>query len=77
MFASIESADAPSLAADARVTRERLPDCWRVTARCSHGAAGRGAGAGLVRWQGLQVEPLEVTYFLSRETIIPRRGARG
>ena len=78
VFLTVEFLDVPWVPAARRVASERLADdCWRVTARygfmerpdvvlaLEHCAPG-----------GLQVEPMEVTYFLSREKIVPGTSAK-
>jgi KUP system potassium uptake protein len=79
VFLTVEFLDAPWVPAARRVASERLiGDCWRVTARygfmerpdvvlaLEHCAPG-----------GLQVDPMRVSYFLSREKIVPGTSAKG
>jgi KUP system potassium uptake protein len=79
VFLTVEFLDAPWVPASRRVASERLiDDCWRVTARygfmerpdvvlaLEHCAPG-----------GLQVDPMRVSYFLSREKIVPGTAAKG
>ncbi|HEX4522080.1 MAG TPA: potassium transporter Kup [Casimicrobiaceae bacterium] len=79
VFLTVEFLDAPWVPAGRRVASEYLiDDCWRVTARygfmerpdivlaLEHCAPG-----------GLQVDPMRVSYFLSREKIVPGTTAKG
>jgi KUP system potassium uptake protein len=79
VFLTVEFLDTPWVPAARRVASERLvDDCWRVTARygfmerpdvvlaLEHCAPG-----------GLQVDPMRVSYFLSREKIVPGTNAKG
>jgi len=73
VFLTVEYSDLPYIPEASRVECEALPkDAWRVTARYGfmdspdvpHALALCGPG-------GLQVEPMDVSYFLSREKIVP------
>ena len=79
VFLTVEFLDTPWVPVARRVASERLiDDCWRVTARygfmeqpdvvlaLEHCAPG-----------GLQVDPMRVSYFLSREKIVPGTSAKG
>jgi KUP system potassium uptake protein len=74
VFLTVEFGDAPSVPLGRRVMSERLADdCWRVTAR--YGFMERpdvALALELCAPEGLQLDPMEVTYFLSREKIVPR-----
>jgi KUP system potassium uptake protein len=74
VFLTVEFADVPSVPSGRRVASERLAeDCWRVTAR--YGFMERpdvALALELCAPEGLQLDPMEVTYFLSREKIVPR-----
>ena len=74
VFLTVEFADVPSVPSGRRVVSERLADdCWRVTAR--YGFMERpdvALALELCAPEGLQLDPMEVTYFLSREKIVPR-----
>ena len=76
VFLTVEFRDVPWVAPDERVVCERLAhDCWRVTAR--YGFMDRPdvvLALELCAPAGLQVEPMEVSYFLSREKIVRRAG---
>ena len=79
VFLTVEFLDAPWIEDDERVACDRLThDCWRVTARYGFmeepdvGLALERCGAA-----GLQVEPMEISYFLSREKIIAGSGDDG
>jgi len=57
---------------------ELANDCWRVTVH--YGFMNRPdvvAALELCGPLGLQVEPMDVSYFLSREKVVPIVGARG
>jgi len=79
VFLTVEFADVPSVPSGRRVVSERLADdCWRVTAR--YGFMERpdvALALELCAPEGLQLDPMEVTYFLSREKIVPRTTGRG
>jgi len=74
VFLTVEFGDVPSVPSGRRVVSERLADnCWRVTAR--YGFMERpdvALALELCAPEGLQLDPMEVTYFLSREKIVPR-----
>jgi KUP system potassium uptake protein len=73
VFLTVEFGDRPFVSDAERVQCELLrDDCWRVTVR--YGFMDRpDIGAALERCgaAGLQIEPLEVSYFMSREKIVP------
>ena len=79
VFLTVEYRDVPWVQANDRVSCEHLAnECWRVTARYGFmeqpdvpPALEQCAPA------GLQVEPMEVTYFLSREQIVPGMTEKG
>jgi KUP system potassium uptake protein len=77
VFLTVEFADVPWVAPHERVTCEPLGhDCWRVRAR--YGFMDRpdvGLALELCAPYGLQFEPMDVSYFLSREKIVPIAGA--
>ena len=73
VFLTVEYRDVPWVQANGRVTCEHLGnECWRVTARYGF-MEHPDVGPALEQCApaGLQVEPMEVTYFLSREQIVP------
>ena len=79
VFLTVDFVDAPWIDDGDRVECERLAhDCWRITARYGFmeepdvGLALECCGPA-----GLQVEPLELSYFLSREKIIAGNGDGG
>jgi KUP system potassium uptake protein len=78
VFLTVEFRDVPWLPAAERVQCEPLGhDCWRVAVR--YGFMNRpdvGNALELCGPAGLQVEPLEASYFLSREEIVPSAGAK-
>jgi KUP system potassium uptake protein len=76
VFLTVEFRDVPSVAEDQRVACEDLGRrCWRV--RVHYGFMDQpdvGRALALCGPSGLQVEPMEVSYFLSREKIVPGAG---
>lgn len=79
VFMTVEFRDVPWIAAKDRVTCERLAhDCWRVTAH--YGFMEQPAVAKALELCGphaLQLEPMDVSYFLSREKIVPATRTQG
>jgi KUP system potassium uptake protein len=79
IFLTVEFRDVPWVAMEERVTCRRLGhDCWRVEVR--YGFMNRpdvGAALELAGPQGLQVDPQQVSYFLSREKIFPLPAGKG
>ena len=77
VFMTVEFRDLPWVPFEDRVNCESLgQDCWRVMVR--YGFMDRpdiGAALELCGPTGLQLDPLEVSYFLSREKIVPVTGA--
>ena len=73
VFLTVEYREVPWVRSDHRVACEHLTDdCWRVGAR--YGFMEQpdvGLALELCAPAGLQVEPMAVTYFLSREQIVP------
>ena len=79
VFLTVEYRDIPWVQATERVTCELLAnECWRVTARYGF-MEQPDVGSALEQCApaGLQVEPMEVTYFLSREQIVPGMTEKG
>jgi KUP system potassium uptake protein len=79
VFLTVEFRDVPWVLPENRVASERLADdCWRVSARFGFmerpdvALALELCGPG-----GLQVDPMAVTYFLSREKIVPGASETG
>ena len=76
VFLTVDYAELPFVAEASRVACEQLRhDCWRVTVR--YGFMDRPdvpLALELCGPAGLQVEPMEVSYFLSREKIVPGTG---
>jgi KUP system potassium uptake protein len=79
VFLTVHFEDVPWIAAEQRVACERLPhDCWRVSVRLGfmddpdvpHALELCGP------W-GLQVDPMQVSYFLSREKIVAAEAGEG
>ena len=79
VFLTVEFADVPWVPPEERVACESLGnDCWRVKAR--YGFMDRpdvGLALELCGPYGLAFEPMDVSYFLSREKIVPVAGAGG
>ena len=77
VFLTVEFGDRPWIRFEDRVACERLGhDCWRVVVR--YGFMNRpdvGLALELCGPQGLQLDPMQVSYFLSREQIVA--AARG
>lgn len=78
VFLTVEFRDVPWVPFEDRIHCEKLGhDCWRVTVR--YGFMDRpdvGAALELCGPAGLQLDPQEVSYFLSREKIVPSVGAK-
>jgi len=79
VFLTVEFRDVPFVADEERVACEDLGrDCWRVRVR--YGFMDRpdvGLALEMCGPSGLQVEPMELSYFLSREKIVPGAAAPG
>ncbi|MBK7657634.1 MAG: potassium transporter Kup [Betaproteobacteria bacterium] len=79
VFLTVEFRDVPWVPFEERVRCERLgEDCWRVEVR--YGFMNRpdvGAALELAGPQGLHVDPAQVSYFLSREKILPLAEGKG
>jgi len=79
VFLTVEFADVPWVAPEERVACESLGnECWRVRAR--YGFMDRpdvGLALELCAPSGLVFEPMDVSYFLSREKIVPVAGTEG
>jgi KUP system potassium uptake protein len=79
VFLTVEFRDVPWVAFEERVKCERLGhDCWRVVVR--YGFMNQpdvGLALELCGPFDLQVDPAEVSYFLSREKIVPVAGSSG
>jgi len=79
VFLTVEFEDVPWVAPEERVVCEPLGnDCWRVRAR--YGFMDRpdvGLALELCAPSGLVYEPMDVSYFLSREKIVPVAGTEG
>jgi KUP system potassium uptake protein len=79
VFLTVEFADVPWVPVGDAVQCEPIAnDCWRVIAR--YGFMERpdvALALEVCAPQGLNVEPMEVSYFLSREKIVPGASERG
>ena len=73
VFLTVEFHDVPWVQPESRVLSERLTDdCWRISARYGFMERPNVAHAlELCAPEGLRLDPMEVTYFLSREKIVP------
>ena len=73
VFLTVEFHDVPWMATTSRVECNALVhDCWSVVAR--YGFMEQpdvGLALELCGPRGLHIEPMEVTYFMSRETVVP------
>jgi KUP system potassium uptake protein len=79
VFLTVEFRDVPSIADDERVACEDLGRaCWRVRVRYGFmESPDVGLALAMCGPSGLQVEPMEVSYFLSREKVVPGNGEGG
>jgi KUP system potassium uptake protein len=79
VFLTVEFRDVPWVRMEDRVACERLGhECWRVSVR--YGFMNQpdvGLALELCGAQGLQLDPMDVSYFLSREKIVPVEGGEG
>ena len=79
VFLTVEFHDVPVVSSERRVVSERLTDdCWRISAR--YGFMERpdiALALELCAPGGLQLDPMQVTYFLSREKIVPGTTEKG
>jgi KUP system potassium uptake protein len=79
VFLTVEFHDVPWVRAEDRVACERIgDDCWRVAAR--YGFMEQPdlvLALEVCAPDGLQLDPMQVTYFLSREKIVPGASDRG
>ncbi|MEO8134135.1 MAG: potassium transporter Kup [Betaproteobacteria bacterium] len=79
LFLTVRFADTPWVPAERRVSCEPLlHDCWRVTV--DYGFMDRPdipLALELCGPFGLQLDPMDVSYFLSREKIVPMAGTGG
>jgi KUP system potassium uptake protein len=73
VFLTVEFRDVPWVPFEERVVCERLgSDCWRVRARYGFmNSPDVPLALDLCRAQGLVIEPMETSFFLSRQTIVP------
>jgi KUP system potassium uptake protein len=78
IFLTVEFRDVPWMASEDRVSCERLDhNCWRVLVR--YGFMNRpdiGAALEVCGPYGLQVDPMDVSYFLSREKLVRSASAK-
>jgi KUP system potassium uptake protein len=79
VFLTVEFRDVPWVALEDRVACERLEDdCWRVTVGYGFmDAPDVPLALETCGPLGLQVEPMEISYFLSREKIVAVAGGEG
>lgn len=73
VFMTVEFRDVPWMPAEDRVVCEPLhDDCWRVAARYGFMESPDAALAlEFCAPRGLQLDPMQITYFVSREKIVP------
>jgi KUP system potassium uptake protein len=79
VFLTVQFVDEPWIAQDERVTSERIAaECWRLTARYGF-MEEPDVRSAIELWSadGIHLEPLEVSYFLSREKIVAGAGEKG
>ena len=79
VFLNVEFHDRPWLELEDRITCENLGNgCWRVVVHCGFMDLPDVVHAlELCGPQGIQVDPMEVSYFLSREKVVPGIGGKG
>ena len=79
IFLTVESEDLPWVPAGERIACDRVaPGCWRIVARYGFMEQPDVALAlEICAPEGLHLDPMEVTYFLSREKIVPCVRERG
>ncbi len=79
VFLTVEFREVPWVDPEERVNCERLEGkSWRVAARYGFlEEPDVGHALELCGPQGLQLEPMEVSYFLSREKVVPGEGGEG
>jgi KUP system potassium uptake protein len=79
VFMTVEFRDVPFIVPEDRVVCTPLrEDCWRVVARYGFmETPDVELALSLCAPRGLQLEPMDVTYFLSREKIVPSTRAQG
>jgi KUP system potassium uptake protein len=79
VFMTVEFHDVPFFDSDDRVSCMALDnDCWQVAARYGFmETPDVGLALDLCAPHGLQLEPMDVTYFLSREKIVPSTSSEG
>ena len=79
VFLTVEFRDVPWVGVEDRVSCEELAhDCWRVMIH--YGFMNRPdvtAALELCGPRGLQLDPMEMSYFLSREKVVPVVGTKG
>jgi KUP system potassium uptake protein len=79
VFLTVEFREVPWVDADGRLDCQRLDgNSWRVAARYGFlEEPDVGHALELCGPHGLQLEPMEVSYFLSREKVVPGEGGEG
>jgi len=77
VFLTVEFRDVPAVPDEERLACENLGrDCWRVRVRYGFtDSPDVGVALEMCGPFGLQVEPMELSYFLSREKIVPGPGS--
>ena len=79
IFLNVEFHDRPWLKKQSRVACDNLGNgCWRVVVHCGFMDLPDVAQAlELCSTHGIDVDPMQVSYFLSREKIVPGTGDKG
>ena len=79
VFMTVEFRDVPFVEGEHRIECKKLDhDCWQVKARYGFmETPDVASGVELCSTHGLQVEPMDVTYFLSREKVVPGPRVKG
>jgi KUP system potassium uptake protein len=79
IFMTVEFRDVPLVEPEKRIACRRITDnCWRVVARYGFmETPDVELALGLCGAYGLRIEPMQVTYFLSREKVVPRPRSKG
>ena len=76
LFVSVQNHEVPWIPMDKRLVVEPLGhDCWRVIIHYGFkNDPDVPSALSLIRGQGFEVEPMTTSYFLSRDSIVPRVG---
>ncbi|MEY2780405.1 MAG: hypothetical protein RL307_109 [Pseudomonadota bacterium] len=76
LFVSVRNHEVPWIPMDKRLVVEPLGhDCWRVSIHYGFkNDPDVPAALSLIRGQGFEIDPMSTSYFLSRDSIVPRVG---